>query len=197
MTKKQTMLYIGVFLLGMLVTYLSFFTVDEIGGYAPSYTAPLTDEEFAEAQKDGKATFNGSPTTIEGNPQSIDMVINCRKATGFCIAATTHITKYTLGPSMEQIISYYKISDWSDEGIIKASIEPVPSDCGVYSLEANVRSREVTVIYTSTEGVNKETCTNPGQDGQTKLDFNMAFGSMSFLQGIKMDIHYALGELMN
>jgi hypothetical protein len=197
MSKKHIFISIASFILGALVVYFSSFTVSELKGYAPSYTSPLTDEQFAAAQQKGEAMFNGSPTTEEGDGYRIETVISCRKEISECTSASAVITPYTSGPGLSVELVRYKITEWTDEGKITAVVEPKENDCGVYGLRADVKSREVFVNYKTKEGVNKPTCENSPQDGETKLDFNMSEESDSFLLSLKSDMYYAIGELFN
>jgi hypothetical protein len=195
MSKKQIVVPLVSFLLGASTVWLSSFSITDMSGVAPSYTAPLTDQEFTAAQEKGEVTFNGSPTTKEGGAYNIEMFVHCRREVSECAVASTIITDYTSGPGLSTELKNYKITEWSDEGNITAVLEPKENDCGTYGLRADVKSREIFVNYKIKEGVNKDVCENLQPNGETKLDFNMAEGTNTILSSLKSDIQYALGEL--
>lgn len=192
MSKKQIIIPIATFLLGALIVHLSFFTVSDIRGYAPSYTDPLTEEEFVEAQQKGEAIFNGSPAPEENTAYNIEYLIECHRNTSVCDVASARVIEYTSGPSLETDLYQYNITQWSDDGLIKANLESDVKGCGIYSLEANVKTREVIVSYKSQGETNVTVCGESPIEGQTKLDFGQRRG---FFGKIRSDLHYSLGEL--
>lgn len=193
MSKKHIIIPIVTFLLGAFVVHMAFFTISDISGYAPSYTDPLTEEEFTKAQEEGEASFNGPPTTEKNKGYSIETLIHCHKETSVCDVASANIVKYTSGPSLQPSLQHYKITQWSDEGIIEATFEYEPISCGIYSLQANVKTREVTMGYKPHADRDKEACADEPFEGNKKLDFNM--DSKPLFGSSKSDVHYFIGEM--
>lgn len=195
MLKKQFLIPLATFILGALVVHLTFFTISDIRGYAPSYTDPLTEEEFQKAQLEGKATFNGSPTIERNSGYSIETLVHCDKIAAICDVTSATIIKYSGGPLLQPSHYSYNITEWSDGGNITAVYEDETTNCGIYSIEANVKTREISIGYKSHSNNDKEQCANEPTEGTRKLDFNM--DSESLLGALKSDIHYFLTELIN
>ena len=193
MSKKHIIIPIISFFLGAFIVHMFSFTISDISGYAPSYTDPLTEEEFTRVQEEGEASFYGSPTTEKNKGYSIEILIHCRKETSFCDVASANIVKYTGGPSLQPSLQHYKITQWSDEGIIEATFEHESVSCGIYSLQANVKTREVTMGYKPHADRDKEACANEPYEGNQKLDFNM--NSKPLLGSIKSDLHYYISKM--